>query len=100
MAEGVTRKTRRKERSGRVVSDAMDKTIVVELRDKRPHPFYRKLVRYTKKLYAHDEKNEAKTGDIVNVEETRPLSRKKRWRLVGIVSRTVSGPEKLNVDGS
>jgi small subunit ribosomal protein S17 len=78
----------------------MDKTIVVELREKRPHPFYGKLVRYTKKLYVHDEKNEAKTGDVVTVEETRPLSRKKRWRIVEIVRRPVGGPTSPSVSGS
>ena len=77
----------RKTRTGVVVSDKMDKTIVVAVRDNVRHPLYNKIVKKTYKLKAHDEKNEAKTGDTVKVMETRPLSKDKRWRLVEIVER-------------
>ena len=89
MTESTARKRSRKERTGRVISDAMDKTIIVMLETRRRHPTYGKMVRHMKKLYAHDEKNEAGEGDLVRILETRPLSRSKRWRLVGIVERAV-----------
>ncbi len=78
------RETSRKTRVGRVVSDKMDKTIVVAIEDRVAHPLYKKIVKPTYKLKAHDEKNEAGIGDRVRVMETRPLSRDKRWRLVEI----------------
>ncbi len=77
----------RKVRSGRVVSDKMDKTIVVAVETKVSHPLYKKAVNLTKKLKAHDEFNECKIGDKVKVMETRPISKDKRWRLVEIVQR-------------
>ena len=77
----------RKEREGVVVSDAMDKTVVVKAERRITHPVYGKTMRRSKKYYAHDEKNEAKKGDKVSIEETRPLSKTKRWRLVEVVSR-------------
>ncbi|MFH0907765.1 MAG: 30S ribosomal protein S17 [bacterium] len=77
----------RKERSGVVVSDKMDKTIVVMTERRIRHPVYGKEIIRTKKFYAHDEKNEAKVGDVVRITEARPLSRLKRWRLVGVVTR-------------
>ena len=77
----------RKERIGKVVSDKMDKTIVVELVDNVKHPLYGKIVKRTSRLKAHDEKNECRVGDRVKVMETRPLSREKRWRLVEIIER-------------
>jgi len=77
----------RKARTGVVVSDAMDKTVVVSVERRITHPVYGKIMRRSKKYYAHDEKNEAKKGDRVSIEETRPLSRTKRWRLVEIVAR-------------
>lgn len=77
----------RKERVGTVLSDAMTKTIVVELVTRKRHPQYGKVVTQKKKLYAHDEKEEASVGDLVRLVETRPLSRLKRWRLVEIVSK-------------
>ena len=80
----------RKTRTGVVVSDRMDKTIVVQVERKKPHPMYGKVVRYTRKFHAHDERNEAKTGDTVRIVESRPLSRLKRWRLVEIVARAAS----------
>ena len=82
----------RKERTGVVVSDAMDKTVVVQAERRIQHPVYGKFLRRSKKYYAHDEKNEAKKGDQVSIAETRPLSKTKRWRLVEIVARA-SGNE-------
>ena len=77
----------KKTRVGVVVSDKMDKTIVVAVRDNVRHPLYNKIVKKTYKLKAHDEKNDAKIGDTVRVMETRPLSKDKRWRLVEIVEK-------------
>ena len=77
----------RKTRVGVVVSDKMDKTIVVAVRDNVRHPLYNKIVKKTYKLKAHDEANDAKIGDTVRVMETRPLSKDKRWRLVGIIEK-------------
>lgn len=77
----------RKTRIGTVVSDKMDKTVVVSIERRVQHPVYGKMVRRTKRLKAHDEKNDAKTGDTVRIMETRPLSKDKRWRLVEIVER-------------
>jgi small subunit ribosomal protein S17 len=75
----------RKTRVGEVVSDKMDKTIVVRTVTRVPHPKFGKIVKHIAKFHAHDEKNEAKTGDRVSITETRPLSRLKRWRLVEIL---------------
>ena len=77
----------RKVRIGKVVSDKMDKTIVVAVVDNVKHPLYSKIVKRTYKLKAHDENNECKTGDRVKVMETRPLSKDKRWRLVEIIEK-------------
>ncbi len=77
----------RKTRSGKVVSNKMDKTIVVAIEDHVRHPLYGKIVKRTYKLKAHDEKNECGIGDTVKVMETRPLSKDKRWRLVEIVEK-------------
>ena len=77
----------RKTRVGVVVSDKMDKTIVVAIEDHIKHPLYGKIVKKTVKLKAHDENNECKVGDTVKVMETRPLSKDKRWRLVEIMER-------------
>ncbi len=77
----------RKTRQGVVVSDKMDKTIVVAVKDNVKHPLYNKIVKRTYKLKAHDEENTANKGDIVKVMETRPLSKDKRWRLVEVVER-------------
>jgi small subunit ribosomal protein S17 len=78
---------KRKSRTGRVVSDVMDKTVVVEVRAAAAHPTYGKIVRRTKRLKAHDEGNEARTGDTVRIAETRPLAKTKRWRVVEIVEK-------------
>ncbi|MCH5183172.1 MAG: 30S ribosomal protein S17 [Oscillospiraceae bacterium] len=77
----------RKTRVGQVVSDKMDKTVVVAIRDNVKHPLYKKILKRTLRLKAHDEKNEAKVGDTVLVMETRPLSKDKHWRLVEIIER-------------
>ena len=77
----------RKTRVGKVVSDKMDKTIVVAVQDNVKHPLYGKIVKKTYKLKAHDENNECRVGDRVIVMETRPLSKDKRWRLVSIVEK-------------
>ena len=77
----------RKTRIGRVVSDKMDKTIVVAVEDSYRHPLYKKIIRRTVKFKAHDENNECKVGDRVMIMETRPLSKDKRWRLVQIVEK-------------
>ena len=77
----------RKVRTGKVISDKMDKTIVVAVENHVKHPLYGKIVKRTYKLKAHDEKNECNIGDTVRVVETRPLSKDKRWRLVEIVEK-------------
>ena len=77
----------RKERMGVVVSDAMNKTVVVQAERRIAHPVYGKILRRSKKYYAHDEQNEARRGDPVLIAETRPLSKLKRWRLVRVVTR-------------
>ena len=77
----------RKTRVGKVVSDKMDKTIVVGIEDNVKHPLYKKIVKRTYKLKAHDENNECNIGDRVKVMETRPLSKDKRWRLVEIIEK-------------
>ena len=81
---------KRKQRVGEVVSDKMTKTIVVRVERRYPHPQYKKIVTSYKKFYAHDEKTEAKTGDTVCIEESRPLSKLKRWTLVKVMERAVS----------
>jgi small subunit ribosomal protein S17 len=83
----------RKQVVGEVVSSKMHKTIVVEVVRKKSHPFYGRVVSKGKKFYAHDEKNEARVGDVVRLEETRPLSKLKRWRLKEIVRKTALVPE-------
>ena len=81
------RTTSRKTRVGKVVSDKMDKTVVVEVADRVAHPVYKKIIKRTYRLKAHDEKNECGVGDTVKVMETRPLSKDKRWRVVEIVEK-------------
>src|SRR5262250_481134 len=83
----------RKQVVGEVVSNKMHKTIVVEVVRKKAHPFYGRVISRGKKFYAHDEKNEAHVGDVVRLEETRPLSKLKRWRLKEIVRKTALVPE-------
>ena len=78
---------RRKERIGRVVSSKMDKSITIAVEQKQKHPIYGKFVPVTSKFVAHDEKNECGVGDTVRIMETRPLSKRKRWRLVEIMEK-------------
>ena len=88
MVEGQTAaRKHRKERTGEVVSDKMDKTIVVRVERRFRHPKFKKVVTQYKKFYAHDEKEEANVGDRVRIEETRPLSKSKSWRLVEVVEK-------------
>ena len=87
MAEIVTSRSKRKARVGTVVSNKMDKSIVVRVDRTMKHPLYLKVLQRSSKLYAHDEKNEANVGDMVRVMETRPMSRTKRWRLMEIVEK-------------
>ena len=85
--DSTSRSTKRKVRVGTVISNKMQKSIVVAIRRRVPHPLYKKYSNRTTKLMAHDEKNEAKVGDRVRIVETRPLSKKKRWRLVEILEK-------------
>ena len=80
-------RNKRKVYRGRVVSDKMDKTVTVAVETMKKHPLYGKRVKYTKKFKAHDEKNVAREGDLVEIMETRPLSRTKRFRLVSVVEK-------------
>jgi small subunit ribosomal protein S17 len=85
MEERANRKVRR----GVVVSDKMDKTITVQVERQMKHPLYKKFIKRTKKFYAHDENNQAHIGDVVEIVETRPLSKNKRWRLTEIITRSI-----------
>jgi small subunit ribosomal protein S17 len=101
MAETTEQKGRtgRKIVVGEVISNKMHKTIVVEAIRKKSHPLYLRVVSRRKKFYAHDEKNEAHVGDVVRLEESRPLSKLKRWRLKEIIRKTAMVPE-VNVDAA
>lgn len=95
MAEAITNPTlhgNRKQRVGEVLSNKMAKTIVVRVERRFPHPKFKKIVTAYKKFYAHDEKAEAKVGDTVRIQETRPLSKLKRWQLVEVVERNAEQP--------
>ena len=85
--QSATERSTRKTRVGLVVSDKMQKTVVVAIERRVPHPVYGKMMTRTTRLKAHDEENSAKAGDTVRIMETRPMSKDKRWRLVEIVSR-------------
>jgi small subunit ribosomal protein S17 len=94
---------RRKEVVGEVVSNKMKKTIVVEVTRKKSHPLYGRVISTDKKFYAHDENNEAHVGDVVRLEETRPLSKLKRWKLKEIIRKTALVPDVsalVEVDGA
>jgi small subunit ribosomal protein S17 len=93
MPENAGLHERRKEVVGEVISNRMTKTIVVEVTRKKSHPLYRRVISSGKKFYAHDEKNEAHVGDVVRLEETRPLSKLKRCRLKEIIRKTTLVPE-------
>ena len=86
--QAVRREERRNEKVGQVVSTRMQKTIVVEVEMRKAHRKYKRIVRSTKKFYAHDEQNSARIGDMVRIRETRPLSKLKRWNLEEIVRRS------------
>jgi len=90
MAETTTKQSRRSTKIGQVTSTKMSKTIVVEVIMKRAHPLYKRVIAKNKKFYAHDENNTARVGDFVEIEETRPMSRLKRWRLEEVLTRNVS----------
>jgi small subunit ribosomal protein S17 len=77
----------RKVRLGRVISDKMEKTVVVEFSDLKSHPLYKKVLKHRVRFKAHDEQNECKVGDLVRIAETRPISKEKRWRVVEIVEK-------------
>ncbi len=79
--------SRKNEKIGQVVSTSMAKTIVVEVSRRVPHPVYKKIVKKRKKFYAHDEERTAQVGDVVRIQESRPLSRLKRWRLIEVIRR-------------
>ncbi len=87
MTEQAATKGRRKVRTGTVVSDAMDKTVVVSVERRLAHPLYGKQVSRQKRYQAHDESNEYQVGDVVRIEETRPLSKLKRWRVLELIER-------------
>jgi small subunit ribosomal protein S17 len=94
MAETTAKQQgRRKEVVGEVVSNRMHKTIVVQVTRKKSHPFYGRVIARHKKFYAHDEKNEAHIGDVVRIEETRPTSKLKRWKLKDIIRKAALLPE-------
>jgi small subunit ribosomal protein S17 len=84
---GTTRPNQRKVREGTVASTAMDKTVVVSVIERVRHPRYAKTVQRTTRLFAHDEQNDVRVGDRVRVQETRPLSKRKRWRVVEVLER-------------
>ena len=86
-AQAGGRSKTRQEKVGRVVSSRMDKTIVVEVSRRVPHPLYRRVVQRKKKFYAHDERNQCQVGDVVRIVQSRPLSRLKRWRLAEVLRR-------------
>lgn len=99
MAE-QTQKSFKNEKVGQVVSTKMAKTIIVEVSRRVPHPLYKRIVNKRKKFYAHDEKSDARMGDIVRIIECRPLSRQKRWRLAEVVRRAAqvgTQPEELDI---
>jgi small subunit ribosomal protein S17 len=87
MAEKTANASHRKTQIGYVTSARMNKTIVIEVSRQKAHAMYRRVVKKTKKFYAHDEQNTARMGDVVKIEETRPLSKLKRWRLVEVIRR-------------
>ena len=92
-------KSVKNEKVGEVVSTKMQKTIVVEVTRRVPHPLYKRIVTHRKKFYAHDEEGAAKTGDVVRIVESRPLSKLKRWRLVEVVRRAAQvGAQPRDLD--
>jgi small subunit ribosomal protein S17 len=96
-SDQTTKKPNRQRKMGRVVSNKMQKTIVVAVNTYKQHPIYKKNYRWTKKYKAHDEENSASIGDLVLIEETRPLSKDKRWALLEIVERADGAPSVAEV---
>lgn len=96
-AVATVKASRRQQKTGRVVSNKMDKTIVVAVETLKRHPLYKRTYKATTKFKAHDEHNEALPGDMVRIEETRPISKDKRWRLVEITKRAVQAPSVAQV---
>ncbi len=86
--EGQAQQSRRNEKVGNVVSTKMQKTIVVEVEMRKAHPKYKRVIKSSKKFYAHDEQNSARVGDVVRISETRPLSKLKRWQLKEVIRRS------------
>jgi len=86
----MSNQAKKKTMTGVVVSNKMDKTVVIKVERRFAHPVFKKVVKTTKKYKVHDEKNECLEGDLVRIQETRPLSKEKRWRLLGIISRDKS----------
>jgi small subunit ribosomal protein S17 len=99
-SQAQEKKANHKNLIGTVTSNKMQKTIVVEVTRKKAHPMYGRVIAIRKKFYAHDEKNEAHTGDTVKIEESRPLSKLKRWTLKDIVRKTALVPEVADVDAT
>jgi small subunit ribosomal protein S17 len=99
-AQAEKKASKRKELVGKVVSNKMQKTIVVEVTRQKSHPLYGRVISIRKKFYAHDEKGEAHVGDFVRVEETRPLSKLKRWTLKEIIRKTALVPEVATDTGA
>ena len=98
MTEDLSRKNGRKRRNGIVVSDKMQKTIVVRVGNKFRHPRLLKVIEKFQKFKVHDEKNEAKSGDLVEIEETRPLSKEKRWRLIAVIRKGAELPKEAEAE--
>ena len=99
MAEQSAVKSVKNEKVGEVVSTKMQKTIVVQVTRRVPHPLYKRIVAHRKKFYAHDEEGVAKTGDVVRIVESRPLSKLKKWRLVEVIRRAAQvGAQPRDLD--
>jgi len=99
MAEEQARQGNKNEKIGQVVSTKMQKTIVVEVSRRVPHPLYKRIIGKRKKFYAHDEEGSAKTGDVVRIVECRPLSKLKRWKLAEVIRRAAEvGVEPVDLD--
>jgi small subunit ribosomal protein S17 len=99
MAEEQKKRSKRKRRQGVVLKDKMDKGVVVRVERRLPHPRYRKVIKRGKKYYVHDENNVAQVGDTVAIVESRPISKLKRWRLVGIVRKAQISSEEQTDSG-
>jgi small subunit ribosomal protein S17 len=100
MAETTAAASRRKTQIGDVVSAKMNKTIVVAVARQKAHPMYRRVVKKTRRFYAHDEQSTARVGDVVKIEEARPLSKLKRWRLIQVVRRAALVHEPQAADST